>query len=126
VIWIPLAIWALAGTSLLGPPAIWKGSDPNSQRKHYSPAKVEYRSWASSPNRKDGKCEFTVFALATREAQHYLKVDGVEQEGTDWSWSFTRTVPLGYTLDVEFTFIDALTAEETVHRVSDPCWVVVG
>jgi hypothetical protein len=124
VIWIVWVLAGLAGTSLLGPPAIWSGTDPGVNKSHYKAAPIEYRSWTSSPRfDKPGFCTYMVFALVTRERLMRLRVDGREQL-VDWSWSWEVEVPVGITRDLATVeYIDPVTHEVVAtHTVSETCW----
>ena len=82
MIWIIYVISTLAGLSLLD----HEGLRPTHE-KLGKPARVEYRTWLSSPSiQPDGSCRYTVFALVTREQVMRVQMQGEEQL-LDWSWS---------------------------------------
>lgn len=126
--WVIYLLFTIASTSLLGPPAVWRGRDPQQNRHpHYKPDPVAYRSWFSSPEiGQDGVCHFTGFALVTREHLMRLRIDGVEQL-VDWSWSWESVVPpgmIGEGLTVEF--VDAVTGKVVAaHELSAACPVAL-
>lgn len=125
VAWAFVVIWgALAGSALLGPPRAWDGVDPLVNRGHYRPEAAEYRTWTSSPTRRaDRSCEFTLFALVTREQLTRLRVNGYEQL-LDWSWSWPVTIPNGMRGDgMVVEFIDPVSRRTVAtHEVSEVCW----
>ena len=121
-----IALWLIlagAGTSLLGPPAVWKGKDPMSKGSHRRKPKLEYFTWLSSPEHVKGVCHFTVFAMVSQSAVHRLRINGVEQE-IDWSWKWTAEIPEGKKADgLIVEFIDPVTgAVVATHDVGGECW----
>lgn len=117
-------IWAGAGTALLGPPAIWRGSDPMVQQARGAPkqARISYRLWLASPRReRDGSCAFTAFAMVSRERLTRLQIGAVEQI-VDWSWSWEIKAAERETATASATFIDPVSRATTERSVAAVCW----
>jgi hypothetical protein len=124
IAWGIIIIWgALTGSALLGPPKAWDGVDSTMKSRYGKPAKVEYRTWTSSPQILSNKsCQVRVFALVTREHLTRLRINGVEQL-MDWSWSWPADLPPNTRGETTVEFIDPVGgAVLATHTVTEICW----
>ncbi len=130
---MPIAIWvALSFFGAALAPQLYHGLDPRTDpiaRSHFGKkAKIEYRTWTSSPTRiknqagRDTSCTFTVFAQVT-QGQVVMQVNGVILPPNTAVW-WERTVPVGATFIDEVTFFSLDGPRVATHTVRDTCWVI--